>query len=87
MWGLLEEFWSHKEVVPRQNSFCGSHFQANQGTTRGGLASLTLFNVAVDNVVRHCLPLTVEDKPDVHDRLGVRVGSRMGVFYADDEII
>ena len=51
--GLLAEFWSRQELVTRHNGFHGPQLQANRGTTQGGLASTTRFNVAVYSVVRH----------------------------------
>ena len=55
--------------------------------TQGGLAYPTLFNVAVDSVVRHWLSITVEDDSGIHSRLGFVVGRCMGIFYADNFMI
>ena len=51
------------------------------------LASPTLFNVAVDNMVCHLRSLIVEDNSATHYVLGMVVGRSMGVIYADDRII
>ena len=55
MRGLLEEFWKNHKVVTRQNGYHSTKFRAAHITTQGGggLASPTIFNVAVDSVVRH----------------------------------
>ena len=62
MCGLLKTFWDFHQVVPKQNGFHGPAFPATRGTTQGGLVSLTLFNVVVDNVIRTWLAMTVEDQ-------------------------
>ena len=49
-------------MVSRQNVFHGPAFPATRGTTQGGLLSLTIFNVVVDNVIRTWLAMTVEDQ-------------------------
>ena len=50
---LLAEFWLRQELVTHQNGFHVPQFQSNRGSTQEGMASPTLFNVAVDSVVRH----------------------------------
>ena len=62
MQGLLVEFWENQEVVTRKNVYHGTNFRENHGTTHGGLALPTLFNVAVESVLLHWLSLMVEDK-------------------------
>ena len=54
---------------------------------RGGLSSPTLFNVAVDSVLRHCLFLMVEDGAVVHVRLGHGVGQSLYVFYMENVLL
>ena len=80
--GLLETFWGHQQVVPRQNGFHRPAFLAKAGTTQGSLVSLTLFNVVVDNVIRTWLSMTVEDQRVAHNGLGDTARRCMGVFYA-----
>ena len=53
----------------------------------GGMTSLTLFNVVVDNVVHNWLSMKVEDDMVIHDGLVHAVVRSMGVFYADDGLI
>ena len=48
---LLAEFWENQEVVTRQTGYHGPQFRANCGMKQGGIASPTLFNVAVYSVV------------------------------------
>ena len=40
--------------------------------------------MVVNNVIRTCLVITVEDQRVVHDGLGETVGWCLGVFYAND---
>ena len=61
MCGLLETFWGHQQVVPRQNGFHVLDLLTTQGRTQGGLVSPTLFHVVVDNVIRTWLSMTVEE--------------------------
>ena len=74
MCGLLESFWDCQQVVPRQNGLRGPAFPATRGTMQGGLVSLTLFNVVIDNVIRSWLSMTVECPRVDHDGLGETVG-------------
>ena len=87
LWRLLGNFWSHQEEFTRQNGFHGPQLRATRGTQHGLLASPTLFNMAVDSVVRLWISLTVEDESAIHEVLGMAVGRCMGVFYADDGLV
>ena len=87
MHGLLENFWAHQQVVPKQNGFHEPVFTATWVTTQGGLVSPTLFNVVVDNVIWTWLAMTVKDQRLAHNRLGETVGWCLGVFYADDGMV
>ena len=59
MCGLLETLWECQQMVPRQNGFYGPAFPATGGKTHGGLVSLTLFNVVVDNLIRTWMAMAV----------------------------
>ena len=50
--GILETFRYWQRVVPKQNGFHGPVFHVTRGTTQGRLASLTLFKMVVDNIIR-----------------------------------
>ena len=85
--GILKTFWDFQQVVPRQN---GSHlpaFTATRGTTQGGLVSPTLLNLVLDNVIRTCLTMALEDQRVDHDEFGDTVRQCLGVFYADDGMV
>ena len=58
MWNL-ETFWYRQKLVPRHNGFHGLAFSATRDTTQGGLVSLTLFNLAVDNFIRTWMAMTL----------------------------
>ena len=60
---------------------------ATLGMTQEGLISPTLFNMVVDNVVRTWMDMTVKDQVLAQEGLGLNVGRRMGVFYANDGMI
>ena len=87
MCGLLENLWDCKQVVLRQNGFHGPAFQATRGTMHGGLVSPTQFNVVLDNFIRKCLAMKVEDKKLAHDGLGETVGQCLGVFYVNNGMV
>ena len=87
MWGILAEFWARQEVVTRKNGDHGPQFRATCGTTQGGLTFTTLFNVAVDNVVRNWLSITVEDDMIINYGMVHVVIWSMGVFYAENGLI
>ena len=81
------EFWARQEVATRKNGYQIPQFRATRGTTQGGLTSTTLFNVAVDNMVRHWLSMTVEDDVVIFKGLVHAVGRSMGVLYADNGLL
>ena len=68
--GLLETFWSHQQVVTRQNGFHVTAFPVTWRTTQGGVVFQTLFNVVIDNFIRIWLAMTVEDQRIDHNRMG-----------------
>ena len=82
MYKLLKNFWSHQDVVIRQNCYYGPNFTSNQGTIQGGLITPTLFNVVVDNVVWTWLEITAEYQAVAQEGLDLNVGRCLGVFYA-----
>ena len=84
---LLKTFWEFQQVVSRQNGFHGPAFPVTRGTTQGGLMSLTLFNVVVDNIIITWLAMTVEYQRMTQDGLGETVGRCVCIFYADDGMI
>ena len=54
---------------------------------QGGVVSLTLFNMVVDNIIRTWLDMTVEDQRVDHDGLGETVGRLLVVLYADGGMV
>ena len=71
----------------RQGELHGLPFHALRRMTQGGLTSPTLFNVAVDNLIRHCLYLTINNPAVTHDGVGDAVGQKLEVFYYDGGMI
>ena len=74
-------------MIPRQNGFHGPDFPSTWGTTQGGLVSLTLLNVVVDNVITTWLEMIVEDQRLTNDGLGDTVRRCLGVFYANNGMV
>ena len=74
-------------MVTWKNEYYGPQFRATCGTTQGGLTFTTLFNVAVDNVVRNWLSITVEDDMIINYGMVHVVIWSMGVFYAENGLI
>ena len=68
--GLLKTFCYFQQAVPRQNGFHVPTFPATRGKMQGGIVSLTLFNLVVDNFIRTWLAMTMEDQRSDHDGLG-----------------
>ena len=71
------EFWLRQEVFTIQNGFHGTQLLATRGMTEGRLDSPTLFNVAVESVVRHWMSLTVEEESTTHEGLWMAIGRFM----------
>ena len=59
MRGILEEFWENQEFVTRHNGHHVPQLKETYGTTQEGIASSTLFNVAINSVVHHWISLTL----------------------------
>ena len=55
--------------------------------TQGVISLPTLFNVAVDSMVRHFMSLTVEDKSATQEGIGMAIGWCMVACCADDGMI
>ena len=85
--GLLDTLWDRQQAVLRQNGFHRPALPATRGTAQGGLVSLTLFNVVVDNFIRTWLSVTVEDQRVAHYRLVETSRQFLGVFYAYDVMV
>ena len=74
MCGILETFWKLQQMIPRQNNFHMPYFPVTRGTKHGGLVSLTLFNVLVDNIIRTWLTMMVKYHRVNHYIMGETVG-------------
>ena len=74
-------------LVPYNTVHLSHIFQATQGTTRGVLASLALFNFVVDNFIRTWMAMTVEDQRVACNGMEEAIGRCLGVFYANDGMV
>ena len=54
---------------------------------QGGIISVTMFNVVVDNVVRMWLAETVENQAVTQELLGLNMGRCLVFFYNNDGMI
>ena len=87
MRGTQEELWKRQEVVTWKNAYEVPHFQATRVKIQGGLIFPTLFNTILDNVVRNWLALMLKDEMVAREGLGLAVGRRLGIFYADNSMV
>jgi hypothetical protein len=72
---LITIFWNSIQVIARQQGYYGEPFHSERGTTQGDIVSPTIFNIAVDAVVRAWLhELETEGLS----------GVVQAIFYADD---
>ncbi len=85
---LLKAFWDHQQIVAKQSGFYGPLFTASRGGTQGSLVFPEIFNIMIDNIVRHWLTLVIG--PERHyqrEGLGDTVATKLAAFYADDGLI
>ena len=73
--------------MTRQGGFHVPPFHDSRGTTHEGLTPPTFLNVAVLNVIRHWLSLTIDNHDVTHNGVGELVGQKLGFFYSDDVMI
>ena len=66
---ILEEFWAWQEVCTRKNGYNVPQFRATRKTTQEVLTLTSLFNVVVENLVRHWLSMTVQYDAVIHNML------------------
>ena len=57
---LLREYWVKSTMMARAGGYYGIVFKGEQGVTQGDPLSPTIFNVVVDEVVRHLVTLVVK---------------------------
>ena len=58
---LLREYWKKSTIVARSGGYYGTGFKGERGVTQGDPLSPTIFNVVVDEVVRHWVTLAVKE--------------------------
>ena len=73
-------------MVAREGGYYGNGFKGARGVTQGDPLSPTIFNVVVDEVVRHWVTLAVDDAEKRGER-GKEGRHQASLFYADDGIV
>eukprot|EP00797_Seminavis_robusta_P003406 Sro1211_g252850.1 Reverse transcriptase (RNA-dependent DNA polymerase) (1066) ;mRNA; f:30706-34100 len=85
---LLRAWWTHQQIVPRQNGFHGPAFRPTRGVTQGGIPSPDFFNILVDAIIREWLQTIVDDTGRVvKEGFGRAIADRLTSFYADDGLL
>ena len=84
---LIDGYWRRQKIVTRESGYYGTPFTATRSSVQGGLFSPNLFNMQIDNVIRHWLTLVIEDPTVGSDGLGLTVAERLVLFYADDGLL
>ena len=74
--------WSPKTI-----GLHGPQLRVTRVTTQVGMSFPILFNLAVDSVVWHWIPMTVEYNTVIHNSMLHVVVQSLGVFYTDYGII
>ena len=71
----------------QQGGFHEPLFHAKRGTTRGAITSPAIFVVVVENEIRRCLSLTIDNPAATHSSVLEAVGHKLGVFYYKNGMI
>ena len=80
---ILENYWRRQRIVPKVSKYLGTAFWTGRGVTQGDPASLMIFNIVVDALVRAVLVDICISKEAHHD-IGWEFGERNLVVNADD---
>ena len=73
-------------MVARAGGYYGTAFQGYRGVTQGDPLSPTIFNIAVDAVVRHQVMMMVEDAEE-RGYSGQEGRHQNSLFYADNTMV
>ena len=73
-------------MVARAGGYYGESFKGARGVTQGDPLSPTIFNVAVDAVVRHWVKMVL-DKVEKRGERGNKGRHQAALFYADDGMV
>ena len=79
---LLENYWQRQRIVPEVDKYLGTEFGTGRGVTKGDSASLMIFTIVVDAVVRAVLE-EVCSPQEGHNGMGWEAGARNLVIYVD----
>ena len=85
--GILETFWGHQKVVPRQNVYHRLAFPSTPVTIQVILVSPSLFNFVLYNLIRTWLSMTIKYQRADHNGMREAAGQCLGLFYTDDGMV
>ena len=83
---LLTNYWRRLTMVSRAGGYYGTAFGGERGVTQGDPLPPTIFNMVVDEVVRHWVNGIMEEEEARGET--VREGRHQAaLFYADDGMV
>ena len=83
---LLTTYWRRLTMVARSGGYYGEAFKGARGVTQGDPLSPTIFNVAVDAVVRHWIDGIVDETAEKGET-GMEGRNQSAVFYAENGMV
>ena len=84
--GMLRVYWNSSTMVVRAGGYYGTGFKVERCVTQGNPLSPTIFNVVVDEVVRHWVILAVEEA-ETRGEWGREGRHQAALFYADNVMV
>ena len=84
---FIDNYWDNQKIVTKQSNFFGPVFTAIRCFNQGGILPPTMFNIQIDNGVRHWLSLVIDDAGVIHNGFGDTVAQKLSLFYADDGLL
>ena len=80
---ILQTYWRRLTMVARAVGYYGAAFKGGRGVTQGNPLSPTIFNVAMDAVVRYWVTRVIADAEE-RGELGKEGRHQAALFCADD---
>ena len=83
---LLTNYWCRLTMVARAGGYYGTAFGGERGVTQGDPLPPTIFNMVVDEVVRHWVNGITEEE-EARGETGREGRHQAALFYADDGMV